>query len=214
MNIGIIGSGNVAQSLGKALADLGYVVMLGSRDPNKQDLVVWKDKVGKNGKLGTTTEAANFGEIVILAFAWHAYEYVIENVHSKLVGKIVIDVTNPLVFQKGSAPGLAVGHNSSGGEIIQKKLNNSQVVKALNIVNHARMANPTYSSGTPIMFLCGNHGAANKRVYELLEEFGWKDIVDLGGIEKSRLLEPLCVLWVEYGMARNTWNHAFSVLDK
>jgi hypothetical protein len=48
----------------------------------------------------------------------------------------------------------------------------------------------------------------------LLNALGWTDIIDLGGIEKSRLLEPLSLLWVEYGVARDTWDHAFAVLQK
>lgn len=43
-------------------------------------------------------------------------------------------------------------------------------------------------------------------------QLGWDDIVDLGGIEKSRLLEPLSLLWIEYGVARGTWDHAVSML--
>ena len=213
MKIGIIGSGDVAKSLGKGLTALGHSVMIGTRDPKKKDLLAWKEKIGKKSSLGTTTEAANFGEMCFLAVAWRAGEDVIAQVRPQLSGKIVIDVTNPLVFSDDGPPQLAVGHTISGGEIVQQSLPDSHVVKALNIINHANMVNPQYKKGTPTMFICGNNKSAIVHTAELLQEFGWKDIVDLGGIEKSRLLESLCLLWVEYGVARGTWKHAFSVLD-
>lgn len=214
MKIGIIGSGDVAQSLGKGLIGIGHQVMLGTRSVDKKELVAWKKKVGKSGSLGTTTAAASFGETCILAIAWHAEEDVLSQVRPELAGKIVIDVTNPLVFSDDGPPELAVGHDISGGEIVQQSLPDSHVVKALNIVNHANMVMPKYKSGTPTMFICGNNKSAIIHTGELLQEIGWEDIVDLGGIEKSRLLEPLCLLWVEYGVARNTWDHAFSVLER
>lgn len=213
MKIGIIGSGDVGQSLAKGLAALGHQVMIGTRDPKKNELLHFKDRIGKKISLGTTTEAANFGEICILAIAWHAGEDVIAQIRPQLAGKIVIDVTNPLVFSDSGPPQLAVGHTISGGEIVQQSLPDSHVVKALNTINHENMVNPKYKSGTPTMFICGNNKSAITHSVELLTELGWKDIVDLGGIEKSRLLEPLCLLWVEYGIARNTWKHAISVLN-
>ena len=33
-------------------------------------------------------------------------------------------------------------------------------------------------------------------------------------IEGARLLEPMCILWISYGMRTNTWNHAFKLLRK
>lgn len=212
MKIGIIGSGDVAQSLGKGLTSLGHDVMIGSRDPKKKELLSWKSKLNKKGSIGSTTEAASFGELCFLAVAWHAGEDVMATVRPELAGKIVIDVTNPLVFNDSGPPELAVGHNMSGGEIVQQSLPDSHIVKALNTVNHQNMVNPKFKEGTPSMFICGNNKSAILHTTELLQEMGWKDIIDVGGIEKSRLLEPLCLLWVEYGVTKNTWNHAFSVL--
>ena len=37
---------------------------------------------------------------------------------------------------------------------------------------------------------------------------------DIGGIEGARVLEPLCILWVIYGMRTHTFDHAFKLLRK
>ena len=214
MNIGIIGSGDVAQALGIGLLELGHSVMLGTRDQDKKELAMWRKKARKGALLGNTTQAANFAETVILAVAWHAAEDILAQIRPEVAGKIVIDVTNPLVFHDDEPPTLSVGHTISGGEIVQQSLPDSHVVKTLNIINHANMVNPKYTEAIPIMFVCGNNQSAKLHVRDLLEDLGWQDLLDIGGIEKSRLLEPLSLLWVEYGVKRDTWNHAFAVAIK
>jgi predicted dinucleotide-binding enzyme len=212
VKVGIIGAGDVALSLGKGLVNLDHTVMLGTRNPKKKELSDWVTDEDKKQLVGSTTEAASFGELAILAIAWHAAEDVLAQIRPELAGKIVIDVTNPLVFSDDEAPSLFVGHNMSGGEIVQNSLPDSHVVKTLNIISHNHMVNPKYKEGEPIMFVAGNNDSAKGHTRDLLIELGWNDIMDLGGIEKSRLLEPLCLLWVEYGVSRNIWDHAFAVL--
>jgi hypothetical protein len=87
------------------------------------------------------------------------------------------------------------------------------VVKAFNIVGNAHMFHPNFPGGPPTMFLCGNDEGARKSVTGLLSQFGWETI-DLGGIEGARLLEPMCILWVQFGIQTGTWNHAFKLLRK
>jgi hypothetical protein len=52
-------------------------------------------------------------------------------------------------------------------------------------------------------------------VTQLIESLGWQGAVsDLGGIEESRYLEPMCIVWVHYGMRTGSWDHAFKMLTK
>lgn len=212
MKIGIIGSGEVARSLGDGLVGLGHDVMIGTRDTSRKELKSWHKKHDKHKFLGSTTEAANFAEVAILATAWHATEDILAQIRPELAGKVVIDVTNPIEYKDDEAPELSVGHAMSGGEIVQHSLPDSHIVKALNTINHENMVKPKYKSGTPTMFICGNNLSAKAHTAEMLTDFGWEDIVDIGGIEKSRILEPLCLLWIEYGVSRGTWDHAISII--
>lgn len=212
MRIGIIGSGEVARTLGDGLVEAGHSVMIGTRDVKRKELKSWHSKHNKQKSLGSTTEAASFAEVAILATAWHATEDILAQIRPELAGKVVIDVTNPIQYNDDEAPELTLGHSMSGGEIVQHSLPDSHVVKTLNIINHANMVQPKYKSGTPTMFICGNNQSAKAHTAEMLEDFGWKDIVDIGPIEKSRILEPLCLLWIEYGVSRGTWDHAISIL--
>ena len=70
---------------------------------------------------------------------------------------------------------------------------------------------PSFSGGPPDMFIRGDDAAAKETVTEILTQLGWSTI-DIGGIEGARLLEPLCLLWVAYGVRTGSWHHAFKLL--
>ena len=149
-----------------------------------------------------------------LPVAWHAAEDVLQQIRPELAGKVVLDVSNPLVFRDNEPPTLSVGFDMSGGEIVQQSLPDSHVVKTLNTISYSKMVQPEYQEGIPVMFYCGNNDSAKKEAVGILRDLGWKDIVDLGDISKSRLLEQLTLLWVEYGAIRGSWDHAFAVLNR
>jgi predicted dinucleotide-binding enzyme len=212
--IGILGSGDVAQKLGAGFVSCGYDVRLGSRDPGSEKLQAWKKATGPTAGTGTFEEAAQFGDILTLATLWTGTENALRLAgHGHFAGKIVIDVTNPLVFHPAGLPSLALGNTDSGGEQVQRWLPQSHVVKAFNSVGNAHMFRPDFPGGPPDMFYCGNDDSAKGTVKGILEEFGWNP-EDLGGIERSRLLEPLCILWVAYMFRSGTPNHALKMLRR
>jgi predicted dinucleotide-binding enzyme len=214
MRIGILGSGDVGRALGSGFAGLGEEVMIGSRDPHKPEVLEWARKTGGGASSGTFADAAAFADIAVLATLWSGTENALRLAgDGNLRGKVVIDVTNPLVFAPGRPPALALGHTDSGGEQVQRWLPESRVVKAFNTVGRAHMVHPDFPGGPPDMFICGNDDAAKAAVAGICTRFGWPSI-DIGGIEGARLLEPLCILWVIHGTRSGSWNHAFKLLRK
>jgi predicted dinucleotide-binding enzyme len=214
MKVGILGTGDVGRALGRAFATLGHEVKLGSREPNNAKAAAWAKEDGAKASAGTFAEVAEFGELVALATLGVANVAVLEAAGAeRLAGKIVIDATNPLDVSKGGPPGLALSGNDSGGEQVQRTVPKAHVVKAFNIVGNAHMFRPDFPGGPPDMFFCGNDEGAKKRVSELLGEFGWNP-VDIGGIESSRYLEAMCIVWVHYAIKMGGWNHAFKMLRK
>jgi predicted dinucleotide-binding enzyme len=87
----------------------------------------------------------------------------------------------------------------------------AQVVKAYNTVGNTLMVDPDVPGGPPTMFLGGDSEEAKGVVIGLLRSTGW-DTVDLGGIEVSRYLEPMCLAWVLHGLRSGSWDHAFRLL--
>src|SRR5215813_726036 len=214
MKIAILGTGHVGQALGHGFIRLGHDVKMGSREAGGDKARAWVAKTGKGASEGTFADAAAFGEIVALATLWSGTENALRMAGAEnLAGKVVIDATNPLIFAPGKPPALALGHTASGGEQVQRWLPKSRVVKCFNIVGNAHFVNPDFPGGPPDMFLCGNDPDAKANVAEICRAFGWP-VIDIGGIEGSRLLEPICILWVLYGIQTNSWNHAFKLLRK
>ena len=214
MKIGILGSGDVGQSLGSGFVSLGHQVKIGSRESGNEKARAWAGKAGAKASTGTFAEAAAFADLAVLATAWSGTENAIRLANPKsLAGKVIIDATNPLVLTPNAPPALALGHTDSGGEQVQRWLPESRVVKCFNTVGHAHMVHPDFPGGPPDMFLCGNDADAKKTVSNICQAFGWP-VIDIGGIEGARLLEPICILWVLYGIRTNSWNHAFKLLRK
>ncbi|MGZ8829069.1 MAG: NADPH-dependent F420 reductase, partial [Thermoanaerobaculia bacterium] len=95
----------------------------------------------------------------------------------------------------------------------QRSLSGAWVVKAFNTVGNALMFKPQLPGGPPDMFICGDDDRAKNKVSEVCKDFGW-GVIDIGGIQGSRHLEPMCMVWVLYGMRSKTWTHAFKLLRK
>jgi 8-hydroxy-5-deazaflavin:NADPH oxidoreductase len=214
MKVGVLGTGDVGKVLASAMIQLGHEVKMGSREATNAKSAEWKQKNGERASTGTFAEAAKFGEIIFLCTLWTGTENALQMAgRENFGGKVLIDTTNPLIFEPHQPPRLALGLSDSGGEQVQRWLPDAKVVKAFNIVGNAHMFHPKFEGGPPTMFFCGNDATAKKQVADLLTNFGWESI-DIGGIEGSRLLEPMCILWVNYGIRTGTWKHAFKLLRK
>jgi 8-hydroxy-5-deazaflavin:NADPH oxidoreductase len=221
MKIGIIGSGDVGRRLADGLLDLSHQVMIGTRDTSKKEVVEWIDKHRKgdkeleNASVGDFAEAATFGDdLIVLCTSWNGTNAIKMADPVNMTNKVVIDTTNPLDFSQGLPPRMAVGITDSAGEINQRLLHGSKVVKAFNIVGNPHMVHPDFPGGPPTMFICGNDEQAKKMVSEsILTPFGWETI-DIGGIEGARLLEPLAMLWITHYFRTGTGDHAFKLLRK
>jgi predicted dinucleotide-binding enzyme len=206
--IGILGSGVVAQALGRGLARHRFEVMLGTRDPAK--LAAWKAEPPGTRSVGSFADAARFGDPVILATLGSAAEEVVRLAGpSAFDGKLLIDATNPLDFSKGMPPGLFVGLSDSLGERVQRAAPKAHVVKCFNTVGNTQMVDPKFREGAPRMLICGNDAAAKARVEALVQELGWPGALDVGGIDGARWLEALVPLWVRASSALNAWDGAF-----
>jgi predicted dinucleotide-binding enzyme len=209
MRIGVLGSGQVGQALGRGWARHGHELVLGTGDPQRAELREWAGESG--GQVAGFADAARHGDLVALALLGTATLEVLEQVGSDaFAGKVVIDATNPLTFESGS-PGLFVGHTDSLGEQVQRTLPEARVVKAYNTVGNALMIDPQLPGGPPTMFLAGDDDEAKQTVVDLLAATGW-DSADLGDISAARELEAMCLAWVRYGARTGTWNHAFRLL--
>lgn len=210
MNIGIIGSGDVARMLASGLHRHGHAVALGTRDTAR--LGAWH-AAHAGIRVGSAEAAVQDAELVILAVKGAAAVEALAGVAPWLAGRTVIDTTNPLADappERGVLRYFTSLHESLL-ERLQLAYPAVHFVKAFNQVGHADMVDPSFSGGRPTMFICGNHAPAKAQVSALLREVGW-DPEDCGGVEAARAIEPLCMLWCLRGFREGQWHHAFKLL--
>ena len=199
MKIAVLGTGMVGNALATKLVQVGHQVMIGSRSAESEAGRKWLQSVGGEGQIGTFTDAAAFGELIISCTnGANSVAALRQAGEANLRGKIVIDVSNPLdMLQK--PPTLTFCNTDSLGERIQREFPEAIVVKALNTVNCDVMVNPSLAPGDHNLFICGNDVAAKAKVAQSIESnFGWKreNIVDLGDISNSRGTEMYLALWI------------------
>jgi predicted dinucleotide-binding enzyme len=211
--IGVLGTGRVGQRFAAGFRGRGHEVTIGSRDPDKPELREWLVGEGAGIDAGTFAEAAAFGEVVVLAVRGDAADQAIADAgRENFAGKVVIDAMNPLDFSGGFPPKLSISGEDSLGERVQRALPDAKVVKAFNIIGSPYFVDPSCGGDQPTMLIAGNDADAKQAVTDLLADFGWSDVVDLGGIEGSRELEAICIAWVKIGGSRGAWDHGFKVL--
>ncbi len=211
--VGVLGTGEVGRRLAAGFRSRGHDVMIGSRDPAKPELIAWLSDEGAGVKVGTFADAAEHGELLVLAVLGNAAEEAIADAGPEnFAGKVVIDAMNPLDFSAGFPPKLSISGDDSLGEQIQRRLPDARIVKAFNTIGNPYFVDPSFSDGQPTMLIAGNDEDAKQTVREVLAEFGWSDVVDIGGIEGSRELEAICIVWVKIGGVRGAWDHGFKLL--
>ena len=198
MNIGILGTGIVGQTIGTRLIELGHRVMLGSRSSSNEKGRAWAKANGSQASHGTFAEAAKFGELLLNCTSGMGTLSALEFASAvDLNGKILIDVANPLDYTRGAPPTLTVCNTDSLAEQIQRVHPLMRVVKALNTMNVDVMVHPDRVRGLHDVFICGNDQIAKNTVSKMLTEwFGWESVIDLGDITNARGMEMALPLWI------------------
>ena len=218
--IAVLGTGGVGQTLASKFLEMGYEVMIGTRNVEVKLSVSTKDQFGtppfkewfavnKGAKMGTLKEAAAFGEIILNATKGSESINALKTVELKdIEGKILIDVANPLDFSMGMPPRLIpeLCNTNSLAEEIQRTFPKARVVKTFNTMWSGLMINPgLVNGGDHNIFVCGNDTEAKEKVKEILKSFGWseKNILDLGDISAARATEMYLPLWLRISAATN-----------
>lgn len=174
--------------MGSALARLfgsaGLAVLLAGRGRRAAAELA---RVVPGATAGTTEWVASRADIVILAVSsGTARLEVAPRIRPLVVGKPVVDVSNPPYQAPWGAPEPEV----SRAELIAAALPGACVVKALNCVAAAGLADLGRAGGTVTVPIAGDHTPAKRMVAAVLERAGL-DPVDAGPLRNSRWVELL-----------------------
>jgi predicted dinucleotide-binding enzyme len=183
--IGVVGSGNVGSALGRAWAKAGHSVIFSSRHLEHDETLA--ADVGPNARAGTPEEAAQFGEVVLLAVPYRALPDLGKALAAQLRGKVVIDACNPFPSRDGDIANWA--RDKGAGLATAELLPGARIVRAFNAVGAARMGAAHETPGRFGMPFAGDDADANEIASRLIRDIGYEPIL-IGGLDEGGLLIP------------------------
>lgn len=185
--IAIIGTGDMGDSLGPRFAELGYEVVFGSRNPDGEKAQRVVRQTGGNSRATTQKDAAQAGDIVILAVGWPAMETVAQNL-GPLDGKIVIDISFP--HKQGEDGYYVPLLETSSAEMIQQWNPGARVIKTFALQASYVIDDPGVVGGPVTIPMAADDREAKEQIAGIIVEMGF-DPVDAGPLRYSRELEAM-----------------------
>jgi predicted dinucleotide-binding enzyme len=181
MKIGIIGAGFIGRAVTAVAIKHGHEVMVSnSRSPDTLFSLVG----GTGCKAGSAQQAAEFGDIVLVAIPLKHYQAVPV---AAVEGKIVLDANNYYPQRDGHIAELDRNELTTS-ELLARHLPKSKVVKVFNAIIATDIEKDGRPAGAPDRRahpIAGDDAAAKQVVADLLDQFGY-DVVDAGPLKEGR----------------------------
>jgi len=200
MKVTVIGAGNMGSAFVKQLTRAGHQVSVTARDSAKAAQVA---AANPGAQAVATAGAAAGADAVVLATGYAEAVGALQAVGG-LEGKVVIDITNPLT---ADYMGLTLGHSSSAAEEIARAVPGAEIVKGFNTVFASVLAEGAeLGQGQKVtVFVASDSARAKQTATALAQSIGF-DVIDAGGIQNARYLEPLAGLniYLGYGAGLGT----------
>ncbi len=191
-NIGIIGSGSIGGLLGKFWAD-AHNILFSSRNPEKLKPLI--NDIGTNAKTGSVQEAAEFGNIVLLAVNYQSVNEALQTIGNRLDNKIAIDATNPLGYDDKGKLYRMIPEGITAGEFMAERLPKTKLIKSFTTLWSAYLKEEAFrSNGLLVMPISGNDTDAKNIVSQLVEQTGFLPY-DLGRLKDSAPQDPGSTIW-------------------
>lgn len=174
MKIGVIGTGHIGGTLGKAWAAAGHDVVFGVRDPDRAS------GSGLPGQVNTIVEAVRFGDAILFAIPGSAMLETIRTLD--LSGKIVLDATN-----FGGTAGKPLV------QAIAEMHPKAYVYKAFNTLGFENFQNPRFGEDRADLLFIGPD-AQQKTVSGLIMDVGLNPVY-VGGLDQTAAIDAALALW-------------------
>jgi predicted dinucleotide-binding enzyme len=187
-HVSVLGTGNMGQAIA------GLV----TRGGNSLEVIAETD-----------TAKAVTGDIVVLAVPYAALADIVATRGEQLVGKIVVDITNPVNFETFDS--LVVPADGSAAAELAALLPGSTVLKAFNTTFAATLASGTVGDLTTTVQIAGDDADAKALLAGVVTAAGLKAI-DAGSLKRARELEAFGFLQITLAAAEKlSWVAGFGV---
>jgi predicted dinucleotide-binding enzyme len=189
--ISIIGSGNMAATIGTRAAKHGHTVEIMSRNTAKAQALA--DQIGHGTTVGTYG-ATPAGDIVFVAVLYQGAVDVVTHYGDALAGKTLIDITNP--FNANASAIVTTEGNSVSQQIAAAAPKSAHVMKAFNSIFQGVLAQDKALD----VFFAGDGTEAKTRFAAFLQSLDLRPL-DAGGLDMTYVLEWAGILLM--GLAQN-----------
>jgi len=194
------GTGNLGPGLARRWARAGYPVIIGSRTRDKAEAAVAELHTVMSGRgckqilveAQDNVGAAEKADIVVLTVPFEHHASTLESIKSAVLGKILVDVTVPLVPPKVAR--VQMPAQGSAGQIAQAILGEDvRVVSAFqNVAAHNLQDGHVLDCD---VLVCGNDKAAREEVIKLVSAAGMRGL-HAGSIANALAVEAMTSLLI------------------
>jgi len=188
MRIGIIGAGMIGSTVAKLWVDAGHEVRLASRHPgNLTDLV---KGLGDSASVGTPTEAAEFGDVVMLTVPLKGVPDLASDLRPWLSGKVVLDTGNAYERRDGDIARQASQHQAGSAGWAAAMFPDARWVKAFNTVYFKTLQSEAHRGGDRLGIpLAGDDADALRIAADLVRDAGFDPVI-VGPLVRGKDFEP------------------------
>jgi NADPH-dependent F420 reductase len=214
MNVTIIGAGNMGRGIGTRLVAGGHSLTFVDANPEVAEKAAADVRAAAKNNAKVSTESidnAELSDVVVLALWYGTNIEIAKQLGTKLVGKVVVDIANPL---NSSFDGLATAPDSSSAEDVANAIaSGAKVVKAFN-TTYANTLLAGQVAGQPLdVFIAGDDADAKNKVAELVKDGGMRPI-DTGPLSRARQIEGMQFLHiVTQGTLGTNWASTIKILS-
>jgi 8-hydroxy-5-deazaflavin:NADPH oxidoreductase len=214
MNVTLIGAGNMGRGIGHRAVAGGHSVTIVDHNPEAaQNLASELKGVASAGAKVDVATLENVlpGDLVILALWYGVNLEVAKKLGSKLSGKVVVDIANPL---NATYDGLATAPDSSSAEDLAKVVPaDARVVKAFNTTFAGTLLAGSVAGYPLDVFIAGDDAEAKKAVSQLVTDGGMRAI-DAGPLQRARQIEGMQLLQIVLqGSLGTNWMSSIKIIS-
>ncbi|MGH8664074.1 MAG: NADPH-dependent F420 reductase [Burkholderiales bacterium] len=185
MRIGVIGSGRIGGTLGGLWARAGHEVMFSDRDAEQAKRAA--QAAGSNARVGSSKEAAAFGDAVLLAVPYSALPLLAKELGAELKGKVMIDPNNPIPRRDGD---MAVGPREKGAAVSTAAMfPGVSTFRAFNAIGYATLQSEAHRAAPKLAVpVAADDPAALELGMQLTADAGFEP-VRVGTLAQSRIFD-------------------------
>ncbi|HVS22432.1 MAG TPA: NADPH-dependent F420 reductase [Gammaproteobacteria bacterium] len=183
--IGIVGAGKMGGTLAELWAKAGHEVMISSRHPD--ELKAQAQAIGPNVHVGTVSEAAAYGSVVLIAMPYGQWPQISDEIKSETAGKTVIDLTNP--YPQRDGPMAEEARKEGTGVANPKYLPGAHLVRAFNSIIYTDLRSQAHRAGEPAAIaVAGDDAQAVALTSQLVRDAGFEPVM-VGPLSSARLFD-------------------------